>query len=259
MKKLLNISVIAALVVLPLAANAAPMTEVEIKAPQDNQTVATTGYVKGAYNALVAGKQDKLSADQLQAIEDVTDLNTDVSALKTAVGDEDSGLVKDVADLKTTVGNSTSGLVKDVADNTSDISALETTVGDENNGLVKDVANLKTASGDYATKTGVAATVNAATGSVTGVSLEVTGTPTGRVDSTLSGAKVNIPTTATVPTLTTWGNDSSNSTATVTLNTTETAVNGTVTSTFTGTGISSGTAAGSITGIDVSVSGYQAN
>ena len=39
----------------------------------------------------------------------------DITALKTAVGDENSGLVKDVTALKTTVGNADSGLVKDVA------------------------------------------------------------------------------------------------------------------------------------------------
>lgn len=256
MKKLLNISVIAALAILPLAANADPMTAVTINTPQDNQTVATTGYVKGAYNALVAGKQDKLSADQLQAIEAVTDLNTDVSALKTAVGDASSGLTKAVADntsdisaLETAVGDSTSGLVKDVAN-------LKTTVGDSTSGLVKDVADLKTAG--YATTTGVAATVNAATASKTGVSLGVSVTSAGSVESSFTGDNINIPTSAAVPTLTTWGNDNSNSTAPVTLTTTATSVTGTVASTFTGS-TATGTATGDITDIDVAVPGYQAN
>ena len=151
MKKLLNISVIAALAILPLAANADPMTEVTINTPADNQKVATTGYVKGAYNALVTGKQDKLSAAQLQAIQDVTTLNSDVSALKTTVGDSNSGLVKDVDDLQT------------------------------------DVAALQTASGDYATKTAA--------------------------ENMVETARI----TATVPTLTTWGNDSSNGTVGVTV------------------------------------------
>ena len=118
---------------------------------------------------------------------------------------------------------------------------------------------------DYATKTGVAATVNAATGSVTGVNLTVAGTPTGTVSSSLSNtsisANVDVPTSGTVATLTTWGDDTSASTTSVALTTTSTAISGTVsgdvTSSFTGTGITSGTATGDITGIDVSVSGYQ--
>ena len=49
---------------------------------------------------------------------------TDISALKTTVGDANGGLVKDTSALKTTVGDAESGLVKDVAD-------IETAIGDE--------------------------------------------------------------------------------------------------------------------------------
>lgn len=63
---------------------------------------------------------------------DISDLESDVQALQTVIGDSNQGLVKDVADnsnnissLETTVGNSSSGLVKSVADNTSDINSLE--------------------------------------------------------------------------------------------------------------------------------------
>ncbi|MBQ6012276.1 MAG: hypothetical protein IJL23_04135 [Alphaproteobacteria bacterium] len=143
-------------------------------------------------------------------------------------------------------------------------SALQ--AGDNISELVNDAGYLtSTDLGDYATKTGVAATVNAATGSVTGVNLTVAGTPTGTVSSALSNgsvtASVNMPTSGTVATLTTWGNDNSTGTTDVTLATTATNISGTVTgdvtSTFTGTGIDSGTATGNITGIDVSVSDYQ--
>ena len=48
----------------------------------------------------------------------------DISALKTAVGDENSGLVKDVAALKTAVGDADSGLVKEVA-------GIEAEIGDK--------------------------------------------------------------------------------------------------------------------------------
>lgn len=67
--------------------------------------------------------------------------DTDISALETAVGDNNSGLIKDVADLKTAVGTSSTGLVKAVGD-------LETAVGDAEGGLVKGVADINTEIGD---------------------------------------------------------------------------------------------------------------
>lgn len=72
----------------------------------------------------------------------VTNLQSDVGNLKTAVGDNKSGLVKDVADLKTSVGtDDNTGLRKKVK-------TLEGTVGDDKGGLVKDVADLKTNKAD---------------------------------------------------------------------------------------------------------------
>ena len=120
-----------------------------------------------------------------------------------------------------------------------------------------------------ANKEGVVATVNKATASKTGASLTVSGTPTGTVSSTfssgsLSGAKVSVPSSASVATLTTWGDDTTTGTATVSLSNTDASVtggtvSGTVTSSFTGTGITSGTATGNITGITVSVPGFYEN
>ena len=180
MKKLLNISVIAALAILPMAANATdyavtdpthadPATAAQTdpgwalaQSGQNDGNLATAGYVKGAYNQtmkainkLESTKQNALSPDQLTAISNVSSLSNrmdaaenDIDALETTVGDANSGLVKDVDDLQTTVGDSNSGLVKAVADNTTDISALETTVGDSTSGLVKDVDDLQTTVGD---------------------------------------------------------------------------------------------------------------
>lgn len=62
---------------------------------------------------------------------------TDVSALKSTVGNGESGLVKDVNDLKTTVGGSDSGLVKDVNDIKTQIGQASTS------GILKDIADLK--------------------------------------------------------------------------------------------------------------------
>lgn len=57
MKKLLNISVIAALAILPVAANATPTIGTVPAEPVDataNTNVASTSFVRGAYNAAVA-------------------------------------------------------------------------------------------------------------------------------------------------------------------------------------------------------------
>lgn len=116
-------------------------------------------------------------------------VKTDVSSLKTTVGDSTGGLVKrvtdlennssvgavtqleqlvgtrgdgtqqnpstglvaDVEDLQDTVGDSTGGLVKDVED-------LKDTVGDSTDGLVKDVADLKDVAKEYVGGTGITIT-----------------------------------------------------------------------------------------------------
>ena len=143
------------------------------------------------------------------------------------------------------------------------ISTLNTTINDANNGLVKRVTDLETESGDYATQAGVVATIKNATVSAENVSLEVSGTPTGTVNSALSNAtfsgNVNIPTSATVAIVTTWDDDTSTATAPIVLNNTSTAISGnvtgTVTSTFTGTGINSGTATGTVNS-NITVTGY---
>ena len=217
MKKLLNISVIAALAVLPMAANAA-VTDAEpahdngtaqvatadpayalVAAESNDGNLATAGYVKGAYNATIkainkldATKQDALTSEQLTAISNVSTLSSrmttaenDIDALETTVGDNTSGLVKDVADnasaisdLETTVGDNTSGLVKDVADNASAISNLES-----------DVSDLQTASANYATKTGAAATAAYAVNNATVTyDLSGLGVSTGAVTGTANAA-----------------------------------------------------------------------
>lgn len=63
--------------------------------------------------------------------EAATAFSTDITALKTAIGTVESGLVKDVSDNKTEIAN------------------LKTIVGDENSGLVKQVSDLSTGSGNH--------------------------------------------------------------------------------------------------------------
>lgn len=60
--------------------------------------------------------QTAVGSEDSGMIKAIADLQTAVEALQTAVGDADSGLVKDVSDLKTVVGDSSSGLVKRVSD-----------------------------------------------------------------------------------------------------------------------------------------------
>ena len=67
-------------------------------------------------------------------------LVTDITALKTAVGDAESGLVKAVADLQTAMEDNDA----DIADLQAAVTALETAVGDAESGLVKAVADHET-------------------------------------------------------------------------------------------------------------------
>ncbi len=283
MKKLLNISVIAALAILPFAANADPVAgEPENIAtnPPTGQTaqnvtasaapkyqlaeannavdgvVATAGYVKGAYNAAIKAvnkladtKQDALSSEQLSAISNVSGLDTRVGTLETTVGNATSGLVKDVADnaaaiagkqatltetqlnavnsgitaakvstydsVASAVNDASTGLATKAAasDVTNlgtrvttaegDIDTLEGVVGNSNSGLVADVAALQNASGNYATKTGAAATAAAA---VNGATIDFS-----QIQAT------NAIITGTVPVVDTWGATSVGTPVSVTL------------------------------------------
>ena len=67
---------------------------------------------------------EELDARLTDATGSDTRFASDILALKNAVGDASSGLVKKANDLETTVGDSSSGLVKKAND-------LETTIGDE--------------------------------------------------------------------------------------------------------------------------------
>lgn len=69
-----------------------------------------------AYNPL-EGSQDQINRRLLARIvaleEGETGETADITALKTAVGDNSSGLVKDVADIKTAIGaDDTEGTIK---------------------------------------------------------------------------------------------------------------------------------------------------
>ena len=61
----------------------------------------------------------------IENIKDIPDMQSDISTLKTTVGDSSSGLVKDVSDLKTTVGDEDSGLVKTVTDQGTSITGID--------------------------------------------------------------------------------------------------------------------------------------
>ncbi len=159
MKKLLNISVIAALAILPLVANATDLTAEQLAhaapAADDETTVTTASYVKGAYSELgtaINTKQDKLSDTQLKAIQDVSGLNTrlgtaeiDINALKTAVGNATAGLVKDVADLQANKQDKLTDAQLNAVNSgiTSEkVTSYDNLVTDSANFITKDVNNL---------------------------------------------------------------------------------------------------------------------
>lgn len=137
MKKLLGISIVAALAVTPLMANATPVsvalqgTNGQVTASND---VASTSYVKGAYNVLGEA----------------------INSLGTTVGDSSTGLVKDVTDLKTTVGNSSAGLVKRVTDLEASGQHLTAGNGISTDGNAIAVKPTTTGSGLSVTSAGVA-------------------------------------------------------------------------------------------------------
>ena len=93
-------------------------------------------------------------------------VKTDVSSLKTTVGDSTTGLVKDVNDLKSQVSATTTGLLDRVTtleNNSSagavtqlqsDVADLQDVVGDSTDGLVKDVADLQSDVSDLETLVG---------------------------------------------------------------------------------------------------------
>ncbi len=163
MKKLLNISVIAALAISPLVANAADLTQAQMDKADivtaDANRMATTGYVKGAYTELgtaINTKQDKLLENQMKAVNSgITDAKVSgYDAVQDAVQDASTGLASKAS--------------------TASVDALTTRVD-----------ALQAVSSDFAEKTGV--------------------------ETAIEGAMI----TATVPTLTTWGNDNSESSVTV--------------------------------------------
>ena len=167
MKKFLNISVIAALAILPLAANATDLTSEQMAyanpTTADATKVATTAYVKGAYKELgtaINSKQDKLSDTDLAAISSVSSLTGRVGDLETAV--EGKAAASDVTALTTRVSTAESDITaletavegKAAA---SDVTALTTRVSTAES----DITALEAASATHATKTGVTATITA--------------------------------------------------------------------------------------------------
>ena len=220
MKKLLNISVIAALAALPMAANADITTTdpgatnanapVAANAPKyslatDDTTdanLATAGYVKGAYNAAIKAinKVSETARSALQASDvdqtyDATSTNAQsgvavasaISAAGANYATAAQGAKADTAlqasdvdqTYDATSANAQSGVA--VASAISAAGAnyataaqgtkadnAETLLGNSAMGTTATtvtgaIAELKTASGDYATKTGVLATIDAAT------------------------------------------------------------------------------------------------
>ena len=81
------------------------------------------------YPNYLSGSQDDINKRLLHMIlkleKGETGETADITALKTAVGDKDSGIIKDIADIKTAIGKASgegaAGILKDVADIKTDI------------------------------------------------------------------------------------------------------------------------------------------
>jgi len=210
---------------------------------------ASATYNTGTVGAAIKGKADKATTLSGYGITDAYTKTETGTQITNAIGNLDATKSQTAA-----AGNG--NLALSITEENGKITAISGSVTHQ------DISG-------KANKEGVVATVNKATASKTGASLTVSGTPTGTVSSTfssgsLSGAKVSVPSSASVATLTTWGDDTTTGTATVSLSNTDASVtggtvSGTVTSSFTGTGITSGTATGNITGITVSVPGFYDN
>lgn len=101
---------------------------------------------------------EELDARLTDATGSDTGFASDILALKNAVGDASSGLVKKANDLETTVGDASSGLVKKAND-------LETTVGSLSNYddtvLAGKVTALETTIGDEETANSILARIKA--------------------------------------------------------------------------------------------------
>ena len=267
MKKLLNISVIAALAILPLAANAevgdaitgadpthsdatsgitataAPKYALATEGANDGN-VATANYVKGAYNAAIKAinKVSETANSALQA-SDITSgagngtiavNGTDVSV--TGLGSAAFVNTGDLADTANTYDNTGSGLtattIQDAIDEIAGTagSAVQSVTAGTGNGTIAvdgtDVSVTGLGSAAFVNTGDLADTAN--TYDNTGSGLTATtiqdaideladnagdyATQTA-VENTIETATI----TATVPTLTTWGNDSSTSTVGVTV------------------------------------------
>ena len=196
MKKLLNISVIAALAVLPVAANAAvgevvsvadpahstasgitaetaPKYALAVEAATDATNVATASYVKGAYNAAIKAinKVSETATNALTADGTATLTNKAIDA--------DSNTITniEVADMKgTAVVNSTEG--------------IQATASASDDALVTEKAVAATLD-NYAKKTGVTQTITNSTiaGTVPTVTVWGVETPgTAQITASITGA-----------------------------------------------------------------------
>ena len=111
------------------------------------KSVSAAGVSTVELYILLQAQQQQLATIQSA----LNQISGDVTALKTTVGSESSGLVKAVVDLQAAVGDANSGLTKAVSDVQSSVTALQTTVGNANSGLVKAVADINATIGNTST------------------------------------------------------------------------------------------------------------
>ena len=141
----------AMLVASPLVADAADIAAATKETVTPTADVASTSYVKGAYNAAI----DEINANRTQINANTTAIATKQAQLTNGTANVSETVKTSVAEAATASDTSlvTEKAVRDAIDGSNSamdtrVDALETTVGDNTNGLVKDVADLKTTVGD---------------------------------------------------------------------------------------------------------------
>ena len=179
MKKRLGISLIAILAVIPVAASARDLTDIELGHAAldaaDSYTMATTSFVKGAYSELgevINTKQDKITSDNKLPSSLVSGLGTAAALDASAFATSSQGEKADTAVQTVTVNNT--ALTEDASGN----------------------VNITITTGDTAGTIKVNGQDVAVNGAVTSTSLQGLATETGVV-ATIANS--------TVPAMATWG------------------------------------------------------
>lgn len=195
MKKILGISLVAAMAVTPMMAGATDVTLIPVTPAWSVDQFATTSYVKGAYNILgdhVNTKQDKLTAGE-NAVN--TSVKTSATMAETADAASDTALATEKAVMTAieAARTSASGDVGAISEQIGD-----TALGTEATTITGAISELNTALGEESTRAGEAEdalqeAINTNTAAIEVLNGDVN--QTGSVDKKIADAISNVNTT----------------------------------------------------------------